>query len=42
MNNEDLVKKNQLLKEEIEIFKVKLKDYTVQKRSKKFYENHKK
>lgn len=41
MNNEELLKENQLLKEEIEILKEKLKNYTAPKRSKKFYENHK-
>jgi hypothetical protein len=41
MNNEELLKENQLLKEEIEILKAKLKNYTAPKRSKKFYENHK-
>jgi hypothetical protein len=41
MNNEDLIKENQMLKEEIEILKAKLKNYTAPKRSKKFYENHK-
>ncbi len=41
MNNEELLKENQSLKEEIEILKAKLKNYTAPKRSKKFYENHK-
>ena len=41
MNNEDLIKENQMLKEEIEILKAKLKNYTSPKRSKAFYENHK-
>jgi wyosine [tRNA(Phe)-imidazoG37] synthetase (radical SAM superfamily) len=41
MNNEELLKENQLLKEEIELLKIKLKNYTAPKRSKKFYESHK-
>jgi hypothetical protein len=41
MNNEELLKENQSLKEEIEILKAKLKNYTAPKRSKQFYENHK-
>ena len=41
MNNEQLIKENLLLKEEIEILKEKLKNYTAPKRSKKFYETHK-
>ncbi len=41
MNNEELIKENLLLKEEIELLKEKLKNYTAPKRSKKFYETHK-
>jgi len=41
MDNEELTKENALLKEEIEILKEKLKNYTAPKRSKKFYETHK-
>jgi hypothetical protein len=41
MDNEELIKENILLKEEIEILKEKLKNYTAPKRSKKFYEIHK-
>jgi hypothetical protein len=41
MNNEELIKENLLLKEEIELLKEKLKNYTAPKRSKKFYEIHK-
>ena len=41
MDNEELIKENALLKEEIEILKEKLKNYTAPKRSKKFYETHK-
>ena len=41
MNNEELIKENLLLKEEIDLLKEKLKNYTAPKRSKKFYETHK-
>ena len=41
MNNEQLIKENLLLKEEINLLKEKLKNYTAPKRSKKFYETHK-
>jgi len=41
MDNKELTKENALLKEEIEILKEKLKNYTAPKRSKKFYETHK-
>lgn len=41
MNIEELLKENLLLKEEIEILKAMLKNYTAPKRSKIFYENHK-
>ncbi len=41
MNNEELIKENLALKDEIEILKEKLKNYTAPKRSKKFYETHK-
>ena len=41
MNNEELIKENLLLKEEIDLLKEKLKNYTSPKRSKKFYETHK-
>ena len=41
MNNEELIKENLLLKEEIDLLKEKLKNYTASKRSKKFYETHK-
>ena len=41
MNNEELIKENLLLKEENELLKEKLKNYTAPKRSKKFYETHK-
>jgi len=41
MNNEELIKENLLLKEEIHLLKEKLKNYTAPKRSKKFYETHK-
>jgi hypothetical protein len=41
MDSEELIKENALLKEEIEILKEKLKNYTAPKRSKKFYEIHK-
>ena len=41
MNNEELIKENLALKDEIEILKEKLKNYTAPKRSKKFYEAHK-
>jgi len=41
MNNEELIKENLLLKEEINLLKEKLKNYTAPKRSKKFYETHK-
>ena len=41
MNNEELIKENLLLKEEVELLKEKLKNYTAPKRSKKFYETHK-
>jgi len=37
MDSEELIKENALLKEEIEILKEKLKNYTAPKRSKKFY-----
>ena len=41
MNNEELIKENLALKDEIELLKEKLKNYTAPKRSKKFYETHK-
>ena len=41
MNNEELIKENLLLKEEVDLLKEKLKNYTAPKRSKKFYETHK-
>jgi hypothetical protein len=41
MNNEELIKENLLLKEEIDLLKEKLKNYTAPKRSKNFYETHK-
>jgi hypothetical protein len=41
MINEELIKENLLLKEEIDLLKEKLKNYTAPKRSKKFYETHK-
>ena len=41
MNNEELIKENLLLKEEIDLLKEKLKNYTAPKRSKKFYETNK-
>jgi len=41
MNNEELIKENTILKEEIDLLKEKLKNYTAPKRSKKFYETHK-
>ena len=41
MDNEELIKENLLLKEEIDLLKEKLKNYTAPKRSKKFYETHK-
>jgi len=41
MNNEELIKENLLLKDEIDLLKEKLKNYTAPKRSKKFYETHK-
>ena len=41
MNNEELIKENLALKNEIETLKEKLKNYTAPKRSKKFYETHK-
>ena len=41
MNNEELIKENLLLKEEIDLLKEKLKNYTAPKISKKFYETHK-
>ena len=41
MNNEELIKENLLLKEEIDLLKEKLKNYTAPKRSKKIYETHK-
>ena len=41
MNNEELIMENLLLKEEIDLLKEKLKNYTAPKRSKKFYETHK-
>ena len=41
MNNEELIKENLLLKEEVDLWKEKLKNYTAPKRSKKFYETHK-
>ena len=41
MINEELIKENLLLKEEIDLLKEKLKKYTAPKRSKKFYETHK-
>jgi len=41
MNNEELIKENLLLKEEIDLLKEKLKNYTAPKRSKKFYVTHK-
>ena len=41
MNNEELIKENLALRNEIETLKEKLKNYTAPKRSKKFYETHK-
>ncbi len=41
MNNEELIKENLALINEIETLKEKLKNYTAPKRSKKFYETHK-
>ena len=41
MNNEELIKENLSLRNEIETLKEKLKNYTAPKRSKKFYETHK-
>ena len=41
MNNEELIKENLALKNEIETLKEKIKNYTAPKRSKKFYETHK-
>jgi len=41
MNNEELIKENLLLKEEVDLLKEKLKNYTAPKRSKNFYETHK-
>jgi hypothetical protein len=41
MNNEELIKENLALRNEIDLLKEKLKNYTAPKRSKKFYETHK-
>jgi len=41
MNNEELIKENVVLRNEIETLKEKLKNYTTPKRSKNFYETHK-
>jgi len=41
MNNEELIKENLALRNEIETLKERLKNYTAPKRSQKFYETHK-
>jgi len=40
MNVEDLINKNKLLEDEVNMLKEKLKKYTAPARSKTFYENH--
>jgi hypothetical protein len=41
MNNEELIKENLALKDEIELLKEHLKKYTAPLSKKKYYENHK-